>query len=242
MPFTVRLNTDDVAGAATTDAFDAKSIWKPSDPKIWTQIAESTLDRAWHANDVSGITDTKLESPAVTVGTGPFKVTFTHRYKFEYEGTPWDGGLIEYTKDGGATWQDVTTLSGVVPGYTHVLTTISSNPLGGRMAYANTNPAYPSTNNVMLDFGTQLAGMTVKLRFRLGTDLAASAPGWDIDDVVFDGITNKPFPVQVENRSQCTALPDGDSGCNTGPLRGGDVALALGGLALLLLRRRRRRR
>ena len=255
VPFQVRLNLDEDSKVSATDAFDATSVWLPSHASVWSQIGKpagaSALDRMWHGADVSGVMDAKLESPEVAVGDkAPLRVTFTHRYAFEYkatDGTAWDGGVIEYSTDGGATWQDVATLAGVATGYTAVLTAQSGNPLGGRLAFANKNPAYPDTDTVTLDFGTQLAGESVKLRFRLGTDQATGGEGWDIDDVAFEGITNTPFPAQVEDRTVCVEgrpqnqlPPDELPGCcDAGPVRGGNLALGLGVLALVLRRRRR---
>jgi hypothetical protein len=147
-----------------------------------------------------------------------------------------------------------------VPGYTRTLA--PGNSLGARMAYAGKNAAYPATNNVTLDFGTNLAGMTVKLRFRIGTDSAAGDEGWDIDDVAFEGITNTPFPSQVEDRTAgCGVTPpippkpptpptppkpprlpvdDQPGCCDAGPIRSSNLVLALGLLGLLLRRRRAR--
>ncbi len=259
---TVRLNIDDVPSASANDTFDAKSVWKtvPETGTPWSQINESPLDRLWHGLDVSGITDTTIESPALSVGTtAPFRVTFSHAYQFEHDGTiAWDGGVIEYSVDDGMNWADVASLPGVSPGYTDVLTTQADNPLGTRMAFSGQNASYPSPDTVSLDFGTQLAGMTVKLRFRIGTDQAVGAEGWKIDDLMFEGITNTPFPSQVEDRTMCgvetPSGPDAGMGpkpplppvdeqpgcCDSGRVRGSSLMLALGVLGLLLRRRRRR--
>ena len=256
IPFTARLNTDDVAASSATDTFDAVSIWNPTvspDP-TWTQVRQTALDGIWHGADIGEISDTSLESPALTVGTtAPFVVTFTHKYEFEYDGTAWDGGVIEFSTDDGTSWTDVTAL-GVTPGYGFALDATSGNPLGGRQAYGSTNPQHPANDNVTLDFGTQLAGMTVKLRFRIGADITIGAPGWEIDDVAFTGITNTPFPAQVADRGTCGAGPgpgpDAGSGerppvdeqpgcCGAAPIRGSNLALIVGVLALLIRRRRR---
>jgi hypothetical protein len=45
----------------------------------------------------------------------------------------------------------------------------------------------------------QLAGKTVSVRFRIGTDEGTGAGGWDIDKIAFTGITNTPFPSIVDN-------------------------------------------
>ncbi|HWO18539.1 MAG TPA: M36 family metallopeptidase [Kofleriaceae bacterium] len=244
VPFKVRLNVDDVPAASATDTFDATSIWQPTGASSWAQVEseESPLDRQWHGTDDSVQTDGSLESPIVTASdAAPLVVTFSHRYKFEFDTMPWDGGVIEFSTDGGTKWLDVTTL-GVLPGYTHTLASTSGNPLGGRMAFANQNAAYPAMDTVTLDFGTQLAGMDVRLRFRVGTDGAAGGPGWDIDDVAFAGITGKPFPAQVPDPTVCGETGDGSGCCDAGPLRRGNLALVLGVLALLVCPRRRRRR
>jgi hypothetical protein len=250
VPFKVRLNVDDLPKTSATDAFDAASVWVPSNTSIWSQVGKPTapLDRVWHAADVSGSTDTRLESPLLEVsGTEPFKVTFSHRYKLDISGATGDAGVVEYSIDGGGSWLDVSKVPGIAPSYTGMLTGAPTNPLGGRLAYVNQNVGYPAFSTVTLDFGTQLKGKQVKLRFRAGTDQARSGPGWDIDEVAITGITNKPFPTQIEDRTTCVEgrpkdeLPPDDlpGCCDARPIRGGNLALALGVVALVLRRRRR---
>jgi hypothetical protein len=86
-----------------------------------------------------------------------------------------------------------------------VLTTISDNPLGGRNAFSGVSPGFPALSLLSLNFGTQFAGQSVKVRFRVGTDAAVGQVGWNIDDVTVDGITNTPFPILVSEPSTCTA-------------------------------------
>ena len=50
----------------------------------------------------------------------------------------------------------------------------------------------------------EYAGQTVQIRFRIGTDAAAGAPGWTIDDIAFAGIDNTPFGVVVDEDGVCT--------------------------------------
>ncbi|HEY8375456.1 MAG TPA: M36 family metallopeptidase, partial [Nannocystis sp.] len=142
----------------------------------------------WHGPDVSHQSDFWLESPLLDVSEGePFVVTFDHAYKFEYsQGTYWDGGVIEVSDDGGQTWRDVTEL-GADPGYGGDINS-AANPLDGRPALVDESPLYPDFEERVLDFGMALAGKQVKLRFRIGTDAAAGAPGWDIDNIAFAGI------------------------------------------------------
>jgi large repetitive protein len=248
IPVGFRLNTDDKLESSATDTFDAlTSVWGGFGP-VWQHVRESSLDGAWHGDDMGIGSDTQLTSPLLQANaTEPVVVTFAHAYSFEEgNGKFWDGGVIEYSIDDGATWQDVSTL-GINPGYTGVLEVDSGNELGGQMTYAGTSPSYPGTDNVTLDFGTQLAGKAFRIRFRLATDQGTGAPGWTIDDVAFAGIVGTPFPTQVADDGLCGDVPPDDdvtSGgggcCDAGPLRGAHAGLAFGVLALVLRRRRRK--
>jgi hypothetical protein len=171
------------------------------------------------------VSDTQLVSPPLRVNaSGDFQIAFDHAYSFEFsEGFYWDGGVLEISSDDGATWRDVSTL--VDPGYVGVLTGDSGNPLGGRLAYGNQNAAYPATDRVSLNFGAALAGQTVRLRFRIGTDASVNAPGWTIDNLVVTGIDNKPFTAVVPHAGNCQAPPVARAGRDRTVPSGADVIL-----------------
>jgi hypothetical protein len=248
IPVATRLNVDDVGGTSATDTFDTvPSVWEPW-TAVWQHVRESALDGVWHGDDLAIGSDTYLTSPALEASADtPLVVTFVHAFSFEADmGTNYDGGVIEYSLDDGQTWDDVTAL-GVDPTYNGTVTTATGNAIGDRMAYIGTNPAYPATDTVTLDFGSQLAGKTFRLRFRLSTDAGTGAPGWTIDDVAFSGIVGTPFPTQVVDDGKCGSDGDPDDPimaggggcCDAGPLRHANVVLALAVLACVLRRRRR---
>jgi hypothetical protein len=242
----VRLAADDVAAASATDAFDTlTSPWTKDGldaDRAWNLEGATALDRHWRGADLGTLTDTALISPPLKAGGGAVTVAFDHSYQFEFSsGTYFDGGVIEVSTDDGATWRDASTLT-TVP-YDGVLTGDSGNPLADRMAFGEANPSYPGRDRLVLDFGTQLANQTFRLRFRIGTDQAVSGEGWIIDNLVVTGLTNTPFPTVAGDADACDPSPPGedDGGCcSTG---GGPGASVLGGLgvAALLGRRRRRR-
>jgi hypothetical protein len=261
VPLAVALNADDQLNASATDSFDAHStVWTAAGTSTtaWTHLRETALDGAWHSDDLATNNDVQLTSPPLTASaTDPVKVTFDHAYDFELSDAAYDGGVIEFSIDNGTTWADVTTLTGVTPGYTDAVSTVAGNPIGGRQAFTGKNPANPATDAVTLDFGTQLAGQTFLIRFRIGSDDAQGAGGWTIDNVAVTGITNTPFPALVANTGSCNGNgsdagngggDDDDGGgtmndggcCDAGPLRTGNL-LAVLGVTLLLGRRRRRR-
>jgi hypothetical protein len=112
--------------------------------------------------------------------------------------------VIELSTDDGGTWQDVTAF-GVTPGYGAPLEVGGENALEGRPAFTGKSPGYPARSNVTLDFGTQLAGQQVHLRFRIGSDFIVGAAGWNIDNIAVSGITNTPYPALAAETSTCSA-------------------------------------
>lgn len=206
----VLTGADDLANASRIDHADTKiSPWTPtgtSATTLWGRAFEADGNQSFFGKDAGFPTDTQFVSPPLLVGTTePFVLKFKHAYDLEASGTTlFDGGMIEISLNGGATWSDVTAF-GVNPGYTGTLAGGSSNPLAGRQAFSGMSPGFPARNLVTLDFGTVFAGLSVQVRFRIGTDAAVSASGWDIDDVEVGGITNTPFPLLVSEPSLCTA-------------------------------------
>jgi MYXO-CTERM domain-containing protein len=219
-------NLDDVPAASATDTVESPVLsWARTGTdahQVWSRIEVVPGSHALLGADLARQSDTQLESPDLVVGSGaPLQVSFTHRYSFETDTTPtyWDGAVIEISDNGGQTWTDVRTIDD--PGYNGTLTTTSGNPLGGRLAFVATNPAYPARDQVSLDLGTSFAGKTVRLRFRIGTDANTGGPGWEIDDVAVTGITNTPFRTVVADASVCSLR------CDAGLTACGDVCTLL---------------
>ena len=165
---------------------------------VWHR-AEGTTDRYfWHAADVGYASDAMLVSPPLSVGDDPLTLSFDHAHKFEYDDmTFYDGAVLEVSSDDGESWVDISTYTDD-PGYGPTLNAMT-NPLNGRPAFAGQNASYPERDHVSIDLGTALAGQTIRLRFRVGTDGGVGAPGWDIDNIAFTGITNTPFPTWTDD-------------------------------------------
>src|ERR1700680_2908369 len=84
----------------------------------------------------------------------------------------------------GETFLDITDPlvggSFVSGGYTGEISGVANNPLAGRMAWCGDSGGYI---NSVANLGPNVAGQTIKLRFRMGTDEAAARPGWRVDTI-----------------------------------------------------------
>lgn len=280
------------ATVSTTANLDYKPEASASDdveaPKtVWTVGGDKSLDESisftrkadgknhlWFMRANQEISDQYLVSPALKVGTAaPFVLTMKHRFSFEVNSDKFfDGGVIEVSTDNGTTWADAGESI-----YTGTLdagdaTIPSSNPLAGRNALVGKSEGYPELTNLTLNFGKSLAGKSVLVRFRVGSDEGTAFVGWELDDIAFTGIDNTPFIKLSPNTCKLSGTggtpgedgtgtsieptepggsivqkfrADDDGGCNTAPgsTKGSTGAAAwLAGLAAFVLGRRRNKK
>ena len=140
-------------------------------------------------DDQNGVSDKYLISRNIVVSSASAQLTFRNNFNTEADVDGfWDGGVLEVSSPNinGGAFTDVTDLavggSFVSGGYTGELRTDAMNPLAGRMAWSGDSAGYITT---VVNLGPNVNGQTIKLRWRMGTDLFASRPGWRIDSLVF---------------------------------------------------------
>ena len=173
----------------------------------WFLTLDDDLNTVWYARDIESYGDIQLESPTLEVGGGDFVIRFEHRYQFEASGgVNWDGGTLEISTDDGDSWDDVEDFADV--SYGGKITDESGNVLGGRRGFVDQSPDWPERSSAVLDFGTQFAGDVVLVRFRLGTDAAAGAFGWEIDNFEVSGLDNTPFSSLEGHDDLCGAAAE----------------------------------
>jgi hypothetical protein len=147
----------------------------------WAIVTTSSHSptHAWYTADVSTVSDKRLWNTAPVAIPGDAEsatLAFWHRHGFE---SGYDGSVIEISTDGGATWTDLGSKI-TQGGYNSTLSSSYSNPLGGRQAWSGT----ADWNQVKVDLSAY-KGMSVQVRFRIGTDSSVAGTGWWIDDVCF---------------------------------------------------------
>ena len=104
---------------------------------------------------------------------------FDHAYGFEDDDqAAYDGGVLEYSTDGGSSWLDAGSLI-TDNGYNGTIGAGGGNPLGGREGFVRESNGYISSR---VDL-SPLAGQSVRFRFRIGEDSTGYDYGWFVDDV-----------------------------------------------------------
>jgi hypothetical protein len=131
----------------------------------------------------------------VAIPAGTTYLRFDHAFGFEASElgtTPgnYDGGVVEYSVDNGATWKDAGSLMAGTNGYGVNAPTLSGtpdttivagfgNPLGGKSAFVQQSQGYLTTRATL----SGLAGKTVKVRWHIATDSTGGDYGWFLDNV-----------------------------------------------------------
>ncbi|ABF87161.1 peptidase, M36 (fungalysin) family [Myxococcus xanthus DK 1622] len=244
--FDPRVNYDEVPGAAAEDDFEgALSSWtsstwlNPYGEADW-KVQGPEGGRYMHAPNPAVQADLFLISPWMKVNeTGAFSFSFRYRHSFESDIYPggsifpyYDGAVLEFTHDG-LQWYDIAAM-GVAsiysidptdgsPGYIEQ----GPNPLMYRNAWVGQNVTqengktvrFPEWSTAELRLADMFAGKNVQFRFRIGTDTAVGAYGFDLDDVRFTNVERMPFSGRVDEQGDgatCNQRPVANAGRDVG--------------------------
>lgn len=150
------------------------SGWDPT-------YATSGVHNMW-GNSPGSVSDvvSRTTQPVVPAAGRNTFLHFRHAYSFEFASTSrYDGGVVEYSVNGGASWVDAASkFSPAANGYNGTINGFG-NPLAGRQAFSAESHGYVSSRINL----TSLAGKSVLIRFRIGSDSSGGTMGWFVDDV-----------------------------------------------------------
>ncbi|MEM7480721.1 MAG: hypothetical protein AAF481_06080 [Acidobacteriota bacterium] len=144
---------------------------------------------AWFAPDTADVGDQRIEFLAdVGITSGAGLLRFWHHYNTE---ATFDGGVLEYSTDGGTSWFDILAGNGgsvpdngdrfLANGYDNTIrATATTNPVAGRDAWSGDGGT--TFLQVIVDLG-DFDGETVRFRWRMTSDTSVSRDGWWVDDV-----------------------------------------------------------
>jgi uncharacterized repeat protein (TIGR01451 family) len=171
-PFTEALFFDDIEGS-----LDAYSIQAGVGSVNWTttQTRSASPVTSWFAQNPDVETDFYLLLPAMSDLAPDLFMSFRHFYSTE---ATWDGCVVEYSTDGGASWLDAGPLM-TLNGYNGTINVNQSSAISGRPAFTGASSGFIQT---LIDLNS-LAGQTVQFRFRLASDFIIGGDGWYVDDI-----------------------------------------------------------
>ncbi|MGE3686242.1 MAG: M4 family metallopeptidase, partial [Acidimicrobiia bacterium] len=185
-----------LAAPVFSDDFEAAGPWSTSSSTgsgLWVYTDGSSQSGV---RSIAGInlavqatTEVHMSAP-VTIPAGPTYLRFDHSFSFDAEivsnnqasNRYWDGGIVQYSTNGGGSWSNITALPSVdaINGYNATLRiTGNTNTLAGGPAFAGNSPGYQTTRYTI----SALAGQTAQFRFLIGSDSFVGYPGWFIDDL-----------------------------------------------------------
>ncbi len=164
------------------------SGWSASNASGTTLWATSTTTPDTAPNDAfvddpASVSDKRLDSVSIAISAGTPMLTFRNYYILE---STYDGGVLEISSPNinGGAFTDITNAavggSFVSGGYNGTISPSFSNPLAGRTAWTGDSGGYITT---VANLGPNIAGQTVKLRFRMGSDTTVSKTGWRVDTI-----------------------------------------------------------
>lgn len=128
---------------------------------------------------------TSSSSLCVSLETAPMTLTaaeaslLTFWTGWNIEAT-YDGGIVQISTDGGATWTQLTPAGGYPDSITHTGNACAAMPSG--TAAFSSEPASFSWQQKSVDLSAY-AGQTVKLAWRYGSDSGVDREGWYVDDI-----------------------------------------------------------
>ncbi|MEM6795772.1 MAG: choice-of-anchor J domain-containing protein, partial [Acidobacteriota bacterium] len=135
---------------------------------------------AFMADDVDDVTDQYLITPVYDLPSAadPLNLLFWTRIELEERGGGcFDGGVVEISSDGGATWTRLENEI-LLEAYDGPISDQFESPLANENAWCNTR----DWTRFVVDLSA-FAGESVQIRFRLATDISVGDNGWWIDDV-----------------------------------------------------------
>src|SRR5690606_35864406 len=142
----------------------------------------NTAPNSFFAPELGVLTDMSIaNNTSYTLNaTASSYTTLSFWHKFLTE-DGWDGGVVEISTNGGASWIDLGSRM-IVGKYNGSLGVGSNNPIGGRAAFTGNRATFQQTIINLSSF----AGQSIRIRFRFATDdnTAPAGGGWWVDDIV----------------------------------------------------------
>lgn len=180
---TMVLSTDNAEGP---DQFTSVKL-AGNGTKTWTKSGTTfqSPSNAWYAQDYNSAADFALTLNTPVATQGIIRIHFHHRYQTE---DTYDGGVVEYSTDGGTTWEDAGPYF-TQNGYPTMITTVNTDSrIAGRPAFTGFSNTQFGTSD-FIESAIELClpeAASLGLRFRFVCDGGVGGSGlngWFVDDI-----------------------------------------------------------
>jgi hypothetical protein len=173
-------------------------LWVTSNSGVPIPPAD-TPPNSGFIDDPAVVSDKRLDSRNVAIFEGYItQLTFRHNFSLEAStenpNLGFDGGVLEFSTDGGNTFQYIPPESFVMGGYNRTISPDRGSPIAGLRAWSGNSEGF-ITSVVELNLG----GLDVRFRWRMASDTSGSSEGWRVDTVNVFGCQGDP--------SSCTPTP-----------------------------------
>ncbi len=169
------------AGWVATNAVGPAPLW------VTATTTPDTAPNYAAVDDPAVTSDKSLDTPGIPITSASAQLRFRNFYSFEGNGVNYyDGAVLEVSSPNinGGAFTDITNAavggSFVSGGYVGTIAATFGNPLAGRAAWGQGSNGYLTT---VANLGPNVAGQTIKLRFRMGSDSSVGSMGWQIDSL-----------------------------------------------------------
>ena len=146
-------------------------LWYPND----SGYSNSGIRQIFGAN-VEKETDSVLTMNNSIALPSNASLHFDHAFQFE---AGYDGGILQYSTNGGGSWSNASTLFSQGQNYNGTISPTDGNPLAGQSAFTGESHGYVSSRYNL----ASLTGQSVRFRWRIGNDALFKGFGWVIDDI-----------------------------------------------------------
>jgi hypothetical protein len=188
------LNNENVEGAAQYVSIKLSG----TGTKVWLSSTAQALSptHSWYAQNYTSSSDFVLKLiTAVNTTSGPVEIGFYHKYSTELK---YDGGVVEYSINGGTTWLDAKPYF-TENGYPSYIFINSGTAIAGRNAFTgSSNTQFGTSGFIHSTIRLPLLGNpSLLIRFRFDTDGSVGGGGingWYLDDIVIkqlSGLVNQ---------------------------------------------------
>lgn len=170
---------ENVTGLATCSSTVLPSSWCLNQPSsLLGAFATSGVQSLW-GYDRPVAASTWVQVVFGSMPPASSRLQFNHSYGFEnFHTQNFDGGQVQTSTDGGATWQDAGALITAGAAYGGKVSNCCSNPLAGQSAFVRDSWGYTATQLGL----SPLSGSAFGYRFLIGTDSGVDDYGWFVDD------------------------------------------------------------